>query len=143
MKKMTKMPARGFSLISAIFLLLVLSALGAAMMMITTTSQVSSAQDVQGERAYLAARAGVEWGLYQQLRLNACAANVSFALPAGTTLSNFTVSVRCLKTPGANSALDRYTLTATACNQPAAGACPHAASANDPEYVQRVVAVQF
>lgn len=135
--------ARGFSLISAIFLLVVLSALGTAMMMITNTSQTSSAQDIQGERAYLAARAGIEWGLFQQLRLNQCAANTSFPLPAGSTLSNFTVTVLCLKTPGATSALDRYTLTATACNQPASGACPHAANANDAEYAQRVVMVQF
>ena len=89
---------RGFSLFSAIFLLVMLSALGAAIVKVSTSSQIASAIEVQGERAYQAARAGIEWGLYRQLRSNSCAATTSFALPAGNTLSNFTVTVKCVIT---------------------------------------------
>ena len=223
---------RGFSLFSAIFLLVMLSALGAAIVKVSTSSQIGAAIEIQGERAYQAARAGIEWGLYSQLRNDNCAAVTSFALPAGTTLSNFTVTVTCqitrtpvdgvapptnqlarasplnpdgltlkplagtlvagvaevnnladtsiladgmivrgpgiardtriLNVTGPNtltltvpatlggvqnltymSDLDRYTLRSTACNQPLAGACPHAATSNDPDYVQRVLEVRF
>ena len=132
----------GFSLVSAIFLLVVLSALGAAMVNIFTVHQASSAMDVQGARAYQAARAGIEWGLYQQLRLGSCASTTSFALPSGTTLSSFTVSVECVKTAGSTTALDHYTVTSTACNQ-ASPACPPTTLGNNPDYVQRVMTVQF
>jgi MSHA biogenesis protein MshP len=52
---------RGFSLPTAIFLLVILALLGAFMVSLSTTQSAMSAQDVQGSRAYLAARGGVEW----------------------------------------------------------------------------------
>ena len=58
---------RGFALPSAIFLLVILSALAAFMVHFSTTQSVTSAQDVQGSRAYQAARAGTEWALYKVL----------------------------------------------------------------------------
>lgn len=57
----------GFVLPSAIFLIVILAALAAFLVNISTTQSVTSAQDVQGVRAYQAARAGIEWGLYQVL----------------------------------------------------------------------------
>lgn len=48
-------------MVSAIFLLVVLAALGAFMVTFSNTQQLTSAQDVQGSRAYWAARAGLEW----------------------------------------------------------------------------------
>lgn len=56
---------RGFAIVSAIFLLLVLAGLGAFMVTLSTTQSATSAQDVQGSRAYHAARAGIEWGIYR------------------------------------------------------------------------------
>ena len=99
-RRLARGPARGFSLIAAIFLLIVLSALGAAMLSISGSSQNTAAQDIQGERAYQAARAGLDWGLSQQLRSNPprCT-TTSFVLPAGNTLSSFTVTVECVTTP--------------------------------------------
>ena len=58
---------RGVSIISAIFLLLLFAALAAFMVSLTGTANISSAQDVQGSRAYQAAQAGIEWGLYEVL----------------------------------------------------------------------------
>ncbi|MDP3744556.1 MAG: hypothetical protein Q8Q76_09505 [Methylotenera sp.] len=54
---------RGFAIIAAIFLLVVLAALGAFMVTFSNTQHLTSAQDVQGSRAYWAARAGLEWGI--------------------------------------------------------------------------------
>ncbi len=145
---------RGFTVVSAIFLLVVLAGLGAAMLNLSTSQHVSSQLDVQGARAYQAARAGIEWGMYQQLRLGSCTAGPSsFAMPAGTTLSTFTVSVTCSKTSyGSASAtngiqlatgasIDVYQITATACNNPSAGNCP--GTPNGSDYVERQMQVTF
>lgn len=87
----------GFALVSAIFLLVVLAALGAYMLVFSSVQHGTSAQDVNGTRAYLAARAGIEWGSYQILRGAspfACAGTVPLdALPG--TLAGFTVNVQC------------------------------------------------
>ena len=53
----------GFAAIAAIFLLVVLAALGTFMVTISSSQQLSSAQDMQGSRAYWAAQAGLEWAL--------------------------------------------------------------------------------
>jgi MSHA biogenesis protein MshP len=54
---------KGVAAIVALFLLVVLAALGAFMLSFSNTQQLSSARDVQGSRAYWAARAGLEWAL--------------------------------------------------------------------------------
>lgn len=135
---------RGFSLVSAIFLLLILAGLGAAMVNIATVQHTSAALDLEGSRAYQAARAGIELGLFQGVPTpGVCPAAINFAPPA-PTLSRFTVTVTCVVGAAVNTASGSITarqLTATACNQPTDGACPNnAPSAN---YVQRVLQVTF
>ena len=107
---------RGFSIVAAIFLVVVLSALGAFMLTFATAQHFSSAQDLQGARAYQAARAGIEWGAYQALRNAGCAASTPLTL-AGT-LSSFTVTVTCASAGWtyveAGKTVQLYQLTATA-----------------------------
>jgi MSHA biogenesis protein MshP len=93
---------RGFSLISAIFLLVVIAALGTFAVTLSTTQQQSAALDVLGSRAYQAARAGIEWGAYQVLTPGGAINCGTFAAPAmntvtltGVTLQGFTVTVSC------------------------------------------------
>jgi MSHA biogenesis protein MshP len=146
---------RGFALVSAIFLLVVLAAVGVAIMTFSTVQHTTSGLDVMGSRAYQAARAGVEWALYQRLNPQVAKPGVSptycatagttqtFALPAGTTLSPFTVTVQCSYTPNANTPTPIVvrTITATACNQPsAAGICPGNPA---PDYVSRTVQISL
>lgn len=89
---------QGFSLISAIFLLVVLAGLGAAMLSFSTVQNQTSAMDVLGSRAYQAAHAGVEWGAYQVLRNGgACAPSTNLPALAGT-LNGFSVNVACVVT---------------------------------------------
>lgn len=57
----------GVSAITAIFLLLLFAGLAALMANMISTSHATSAADVLSARAYQAARAGVEWGLYKVL----------------------------------------------------------------------------
>jgi MSHA biogenesis protein MshP len=137
--------ASGFSLVSAIFLLVVLAALGVAMVTISTVQHQSSGLDVQGTRAYQAARAGIEWGVYQRQKVPAyCGAAVAnnIALPVGTSLSGFTVTVVCTPDNGLGLNINGAVIEATACNIPAGGACPNAAP-NSSDYVQRVVQVRL
>lgn len=129
----------GLGLVTAIFLLVVLSGMVVAMMTLTTAQHTSGALDIQGVRAYQAARAGVEFGLFRALRNGSCAGadiTESFAMPPGTSLSGFSVTVVCQQGNGVRR------LTATACNQPGAGGvCPN--PSNSPDYVQRVLNAQF
>lgn len=129
---------RGVGIVTAIFLLVVLAALGVAMVSVFTAQQATSALDVMGARAYLAARAGAEWGVHRQRIGNSCTASTTFALPAGTSLSSFTVTVQCSSVLQAG--INRYRVISTACNQPGPG-CPN--PSNSPDYVQRVVDVRF
>jgi MSHA biogenesis protein MshP len=139
----------GVGLVTAIFLLVVLAGLAVAMVGISGAQQSASALDVQGARAYQAARAGIEWGLFQSLRNPAfvCADDTSFALPPTSTLRGFVVTVKCtpvVAPPGApdDSAVAKphSVLRATACSlQPANGSCPN--PSNSPDYVERQLIV--
>ena len=73
---------RGFALVGAIFILVVLAALAVAITLITTQSETGHARDIIGSRAYQAARAGLDWGAYRVLDpLNATASSGTAALP--------------------------------------------------------------
>lgn len=153
---------RGFAIVSAIFILVVLAALGAFIVNISTSQQIGSALDVQGVRAYSAARAGLEWGLYQvqataaynfgytstDANLRACPAATTSFVPAATTLADFTITVECAATADGSSGPTIYSITATACSQPVAGwtanttACPNIVNPG-PLYVERRVSVTF
>lgn len=104
----------GFAVIAAIFLIVVLAALGAFMVTFSNTQQLTSAQDIQGTRAYWAARAGLEWGVNRANTLTACPA-------ASTNLGNiegFAVTVDCSSATyaesGANRNIFRISARATA-----------------------------
>lgn len=62
----------GFAIVSAIFLLVALAALGAFMLTFSNTQHLTSAQDVQGSRAYWAAKGGAEWAAGVIIATNAC-----------------------------------------------------------------------
>ena len=80
----------GFALPSAIFLLVVLSALGAFLLTFSSGQQMSSAADINGSRAYWAARAGIEWGAAKIKAAGACPAS-----PSSFNVEGFTVAVSC------------------------------------------------
>lgn len=149
-QKTAMMRARGFSLIGAVFLLVALGGLAAAMVQFSSMQHESSALDIQGAQAYQAARAGIEWGLYQQLQPVPAPAGCfnpnpsSFSLPAGSALAGFSVTVTCVVTSDAIAAgvvVNRKQITAVACNLPAAGLCPN--PGRPQHYVQRTIQVDI
>jgi MSHA biogenesis protein MshP len=131
---LTPRRAAGFTLLSLIFLLVVLTALGAALANIAVRQQLGSAAELDAVRALQAARAGLEWGSFQVLRnpappaaAPACFSDTSFSPPG---LSSFIVTVNCTRTPNTGVVSDGatglvfYQLVATACNGPDSGTCP-------------------
>lgn len=147
----TKYPVdqHGFAMVSALFILVVLAVLGAAVASISTRQQVGSAIELNASRAYQAARAGLEWGAFSVLLPAPPAAPVVDTPPVcfGATnislsgeLAGFVVSVQCTLTgPVADGSTSRtfYQLQATACNAPTAGACPTGLATPQATYVER------
>jgi MSHA biogenesis protein MshP len=157
LKLETGFTQRGFTLVTAVFLLVVLALLGAFIVSVTGLQQSSQQLDVQGVRAYQAARAGIEWGAWQVLDPNntlnpgSCSPVVLPSCPASPTnlpgladsLSPFTVTVTCSATINApttegNRNVGAYQIIATACNQPP---CPNPTPATG--YVERQLQATF
>lgn len=144
-----KLPSRmrGFSIVTGIFLLVVLSALGAFMVVFTGLQQNTVQNDILGVRAYYAARAGIDWAVYQVTDPDNPAPPAPTAFPAcpagnitglGGSLAPFTVTVTCSGPFSAEEAgreIRTYSMTATACNQ---ASCPGTPATG---YVERQISV--
>lgn len=138
----------GFSLVTAIFLLVVIAALGVFVVTLSTTQQQSAALDVLGTRAYQAARAGVDWGAYQVIQSEASGGAFASACQAGptsrvvampNTLAVFSVNVECSATvhaEGNRPQLWIYQLTSTASG--VTGAAPGSS-----DYIERQMRVSI
>lgn len=133
---------QGFTLVSVVFILVVLAALGAGLAAMSQRQHLGVASALQTARALQAARAGLEWAAFQVLRnpappaaAPACPATASF-VPAD--LGGLTVTVRCTRSTASDGpdTLNFYELVANACSAPSAGACP-ATGTVDATYVER------
>lgn len=146
---------RGFGAVAAIVVLVILAALAAAIVSIGSSQQLTSAQDVLSARAWQAARAGNEWGLYLTRHNSdwsgagtSCDTADREATLDLTAATGFNVTVKCESElynegeeenpPGTRVAktIRIYRIIAVAC--PAA-ACPSGAGATvaSPGYVER------
>jgi MSHA biogenesis protein MshP len=120
---------RGFAIVTAVFLIVVLALLGAIVVSLSSTQQIGVTRDLQGSRAYFAARAGIDWGIYQALQSNSCAAATVLPALAGSA-AGFTVQVQCTRFPTTGSfdeggtAVTVYQITSTA-TQGTLGALNH------------------
>ena len=130
---------KGFAIVSAILILVVLAALGGFIATVSTTQHACSALDLNGARAFQAARAGSEWGVARAINASSCVASSNIG-----TVNGVSVTVLCatLANGGAVEAGlgSIYSITAIACTQPVAGTCP--GNAGVPRYVEsRVTAL--
>jgi MSHA biogenesis protein MshP len=135
----------GFGAIAAIVILVILATLAAAIVSIGSAQQMGSAQDVMSTRAWQAARAGNEWGLYNALKgqnwptAGATCDTATFIAPISETLDlttegGFHVTVYCGSSqynegesvPGMAQTVRVYQIKAVAC--PAA-TCPDVSAA--------------
>ncbi len=131
---------RGFSLVTAIFLLVVIAALGTFAVTLSTTQQQNAAADVMGVRAYQAARAGIEWAAFGVSQTasgvwTGCVPTTTLT-GVGGTLSPFSVTVLCA-TPASyvdgTSTIWVYNVTSTAT----------AGTVGSPGFVERDVSVKL
>ncbi len=115
------MRERGVALVSAIFLLVVLAALGAYMITVSGVQQTTVNRALIGARTHYAARAGLEWGIHRAvapptLGTGECLSSAQFGL-TGYGLDDVQVTVGCtlnLYTPGDDAYV--YAITSTARN---------------------------
>jgi MSHA biogenesis protein MshP len=117
--------ARGFLVIAAVFLLVVLAGLVAYLLTVSTTSQAASAADLNSARAHQAARAGLEVAAFQVLRSSTCTASQNLAFTAN--LSGYTATVSCTSSALSEGGVTvtAYSLVSTGCNEPVSSACPN------------------
>lgn len=148
-----KRDQQGLGMIAAIVILVILASLAGAMISFSTAQQWTSAQDVQSVKAWQAAKAGNEWGLYMALNSGsgwnggaACTPAATVNVPGtqqtkGLDLTpelGFSVTVTCSATkfnegevhgtPVTPKEIVLYTITSTASNS---------VSAASPAYVER------
>jgi MSHA biogenesis protein MshP len=90
-----KRAQKGFTLIAAIFLLVVVASLVIYIANIRVVQQTTLLYGVQGARASQAARSGIEWGIHRSIVVGSCAASTSFTDAA---FAGFTIQVECDRT---------------------------------------------
>ena len=136
---MSRRSQQGFSLITAIFILVVLATLMPYMLNLNVIQHSTIVLNVQGARAMQAARSGLEYGVYQALSGASCSPasdtveTLTFA-STETALKPFSVTLNCTASSHTESAttLTFYTITALAEH----GAYASGAEAN-PDYISR------
>lgn len=57
----------GVSIVTAIFLVVILALMGAGMVNLLTTSQQSISQEISSAKAYMSGRSCLQWGMYQAI----------------------------------------------------------------------------
>ena len=114
----------GFVSIVALFILVIMAAMGSFMLTFANTQQLTSAQDIKGSQAYWATRAGLEWGMGNIIRQADRTADCA-GFPENEKLTGFdggfTVTVTCKKmvyTEGPKE-IKMFSLTSIANNDPA------------------------
>lgn len=141
----------GFGAIAAIMVLVILAALAAAIVSVGTAQQTSSTQDLLSARAWQAARAGNEWGLFRALSTTTPADAWKSCSATSATLdltvdTGFFVTVYCDSwlynegetAPGTARTVRVFRIRSVAC--PVNG-CTGANDASAPTYVERTRSV--
>ncbi len=126
--------ARGIALPIAIFIIVVLAALGAFTINLTGVQQTTTTQAITAARVYLGARSGLEWAVHKAVaplpaaQPGTCNASAAFS-PAGDGLNGVGVAVTCsYSSLGAGAATYHvYYLASTA----------SFGTAGTPDYVER------
>jgi MSHA biogenesis protein MshP len=128
--------SRGFALVPAIFLLVVLGALGLVAIRVGSGQQQAVTMNLLQARALAAANSGIEWGACNALNCNgtgsSCASSTALTLTEGA-LNGFAVVVACTATPFTIGTGTSYVINATATS----------GIYGMPSYVRRVVSATF
>lgn len=134
---------RGLGTVTIIVVLVLLSGMAAAIVRLNTAAQTTATQELLAARAAQAARAGLQWGLYQAFKGPWTACNGTSNTLDLVSESGMRVTVSCSSTlynegesaPGTPRTVRVYTLDAVACNSSAS--CPDNTMVARPGYVER------
>lgn len=89
----------GFTLITALFLLVVVALLSVYMINFSSVQHSTLVYGVQGARAMQGARSGLEWGIYEVITNNnippICPGSTTFSTNGAGSLDAFTIKVEC------------------------------------------------
>lgn len=124
---------RGFALIPALFLVIVLGALALVAIRVGNGQQHAVTMGLMQVRALAAARSGIEWGAYSALN-GSCAASTTLNLTEAA-LGGYTVVVSCTATAFANGA--------TTSNSYVINSAATFGTYGQPGYVRRVLSSTF
>ena len=104
----------GFTLITALFLIIVVALLSLYMVNFRTIQQSTVVFGLQGARAMQAVQAGLEWGIYDSITNGNCAASAFTA--TGAALNAFTINTSCALSTHLEGVtpINTYRLTSTA-----------------------------
>lgn len=101
---------KGFALIAAVALLVVVGSTSAIMIRMSAVQQAGSTASILGVRGDWAARSGIEWALHRAMTLGDCpAAATTINLNEGA-LSGFRVVVRCTSSSHFEGSLEHKSL---------------------------------
>jgi MSHA biogenesis protein MshP len=85
----------GFSILIALFVLLVLGALAVFIVSLSGVEHRTPLLQLQATRAYWAAESGLQWGMHETLKNSACPAATTLTAPG---LAGFSAQVSCTAT---------------------------------------------
>jgi len=119
----------GVSVVTAIFLVVILSLMGIGMVSLLTTSQQSVSQEITSAKAYMAARSCLQWGMYQTVYTANTGTHSNTFNGNGLFNTSCTTTLRSINSDG----LTFYNISAGA----------EFGGINTPEYSQRQLRLQF
>jgi MSHA biogenesis protein MshP len=90
-------PQHGVALVAAIFLVVVLVALGAAMAVMSSVSQDTATKSLLTAKVYYGARAGLEWGIQRAVAAASCPGGATAFTLAQGGLAGVAVQVTCVQ----------------------------------------------
>jgi MSHA biogenesis protein MshP len=131
--------SKGFALPSAIFLLVVLSLMSVGLLLINSFLQKNSTLDILDTKAYLAAKAGLEYGLYQANKSSVCLSSGQTINLSGSFFQGFKATYSCSSQTSneAGNVLTYYTITSNGCNT-SSSSCPELTTKpNNEDYVEK------
>ena len=130
----------GFALMLAVFLIVTLATIGLYLVTVSTGQVQAVAQDEQAVRAYQAARAGLERGMYQRLIVGNCTVPASVTFPTSPGLSAFRAELTCAQVGitenEGTTPISVFLITSRGCN-----ANPCSPATPGPTYVERQLQV--
>ncbi len=134
---------RGFALPSAIFALVVFAILGVALLFISTTTNKSSTLETLETKAFFAAKAGVDYGVYKAVKESICNNTISTIDLNDSHFVGFKSSYSCELRTVTEGGLTKnyYKVTSYGCNTSTANCPEPAGRPTNEDYTEKSITI--